>query len=395
MESQDSQVYILIVDDEQAILSALLRELRGWSKRHGLSILTASSGEEAEQYLLGRNVNIAILLTDNRMPGMSGAQLVRRVVETRSSAVPLLLTGYTEKHDIQEALSAGIFAFITKPWDRADLMRELDYALESYHLRLRTQNSSRRMREELRAAQEFHKVLFRVPIPERMNDLTLSFFQSCPSKFGVSGDYFDLIGLPLEKHLVLLGDVAGHGLRATFVAAIVKAIVYSEFVRPRLGEPISPAALLEWLNERLRMITEEMPDLFVTFLAGLIDGRSNTITLSAAGAPFPVLVDAGNGIEEIPVHGVALGVKASNSYRDHSLSMAPGDTLYCFTDGMSPTGLKSLAGMDSRQLTNMMLQSIASSDPNGGLESTLNAVQTDLGIAELDDDVTLVRLHRG
>ncbi len=378
-ESPEDHACVLIVDDEQAILSALLRELRGWSKRHGLTILTASSGEEAERYLLKRSVNIAILLTDNRMPGMSGAQLVRRVVETRSAAVPLLLTGYTEKHDIQEALSAGIFAFIAKPWDRADLMRELDYALESYYLRLRTQNSSRRMREELRAAQEFHKVLFRVPVPERLNEMRLSFHQSCPSKFGASGDYFDLIALSPQQHLVLLGEVAGHGLRATFMAAIIKAIVYSEFVQPRLGEPFSPAALLEWLNERLRTITEEMPDLFVTFVAGLIDCGGNTVTVSVAGAPFPVLVDAEGSVEEIPVRGVALGVNARNSYRDHTQAIAPGDTLYLFIDGMPPTRLNSIAG----------------SDPYRRLERTPDALHNDPGIDELDDDVTLVRLHRG
>ncbi len=390
MNSSETQTayQILIVDDEQPILDALQRELRSWAKGHNLEILTAGSGEEALKILENGEQRIAILLTDNRMPGISGAQLVRTVVEARNPVVPLLLTGYTEKHDIQAALSAGIFAFIVKPWDRKKLQDELDYALESYLLRLRTQHSSRRLREELRTAQEFHKILFRVQIPEDLNGYRLDHFQSTPSRFGVSGDYFDLITLNEHRYLLLIGDVAGHGLRATFVAAIIKSIVYSEYVRPRLDAEISPARLLEWLNERLGLITEEMPDLFVTFMAGVLDTSAETMTLAAAGSPFPVLIDRSNTPQELPVHGVALGVKKDNTYREHSTPFRAHETLYLFTDGVSPIG----SGSDTR-INHGFMNALREAGPYEDLKKLAGELRSICGAEVVEDDVTIVRLR--
>jgi len=110
---------LLFVDDEAHILSALRRVLR----REGYRILTAESGAQALELLDAESVDA--IISDQKMPGMSGLQLLdaarRRSPETRR----LLLTGWTEAVPPERIRSLGIVAVIPKPWDDAELKRTL------------------------------------------------------------------------------------------------------------------------------------------------------------------------------------------------------------------------------------------------------------------------------
>jgi response regulator RpfG family c-di-GMP phosphodiesterase len=117
---------LLIVDDEKANLRLLERLFR-----QDYYCLTASSGEEAIELLSQHDV--AILITDQRMPRMSGIELLKRTAELRPHMARILLTGYTDIRALVEAINCGlVHRYITKPWNNDDLKLEVGRALQEY-----------------------------------------------------------------------------------------------------------------------------------------------------------------------------------------------------------------------------------------------------------------------
>ena len=114
---------LLLVDDEPHILSSLRRALR----REGYRILAATAPSEALRLLDAEPVDA--ILSDHRMPGMSGLDLLAAAACRRPAAARLLITGWP--HDIprERLAKLGIRALIPKPWDDDELKRTLREAL--------------------------------------------------------------------------------------------------------------------------------------------------------------------------------------------------------------------------------------------------------------------------
>ena len=133
--SRDKQVQtLLLVDDEANILSALTRALR----RDGYRILTATCAEEALE-LLGRE-EVDVIVSDQRMPGISGTELLSRVKDMHPETVRIVLSGYTDLEAVTEAINQGaIYKFLTKPWNDDELRVQIQDAFRMH--------KSRRLRE--------------------------------------------------------------------------------------------------------------------------------------------------------------------------------------------------------------------------------------------------------
>ncbi|RKT58654.1 PAS domain S-box-containing protein/diguanylate cyclase (GGDEF)-like protein [Azonexus fungiphilus] len=111
---------LLIVDDEPNILNALTRLLR----REGFQILNATSPREAFEHLAKQPVQV--VLSDQRMPEMSGTEFLARVRQLYPESIRIILTGYTDVDSITGAINRGaIYKFLTKPWDDDQLREEI------------------------------------------------------------------------------------------------------------------------------------------------------------------------------------------------------------------------------------------------------------------------------
>ena len=110
---------ILLVDDEAGILSSLRRSLR----REGYELITAESAGEALGVLADERVDL--IVSDQKMPGMSGIDFLAEV-SRRHGAVPgILLTGWPEEIAPARLRELGIRALLPKPWDDAELKATL------------------------------------------------------------------------------------------------------------------------------------------------------------------------------------------------------------------------------------------------------------------------------
>lgn len=117
---------LLLVDDEPNILSALQRLLR----RDGYTILHTDIPEKALELLVQHPVDV--ILSDQRMPSMSGVEFLRRAKETRPESVRIVLSGYTDLQFITDAINEGaIYKFLTKPWDDDQLREQIREAFRS------------------------------------------------------------------------------------------------------------------------------------------------------------------------------------------------------------------------------------------------------------------------
>ncbi len=120
--------HVLFVDDEPHILNALRRLFRG---EDNLTCHFAGSPREALS-ILGEH-RIVVLISDHRMPQMTGAEFLARVKERRPNTIRIMLTGEANLHDVQKAVNAGeIFRFVLKPWDDEELKQTVRSAVEYY-----------------------------------------------------------------------------------------------------------------------------------------------------------------------------------------------------------------------------------------------------------------------
>ncbi|MFA6013450.1 MAG: EAL domain-containing protein [Gallionellaceae bacterium] len=124
-----SEQVLLLVDDEENVLMSLKRILR----REGYKILTASSAEEGLELMAQNSVNV--VLSDQRMLGMSGVEFLRRVKTMYPDVVRMILSGYTEVGTLTEAINKGeIYQFITKPWENDALTAQIREAFVRYEM---------------------------------------------------------------------------------------------------------------------------------------------------------------------------------------------------------------------------------------------------------------------
>lgn len=118
----------MLVDDEQNIVSALKRLVR----RDGYQILTANNGEEALKVLEENTTDV--IISDQRMPGMTGVEFLSKVKEFYPDTIRLMLSGYTELKSVTDAINEGsVFRFLTKPWDDEKLHTCIREAFQYKH----------------------------------------------------------------------------------------------------------------------------------------------------------------------------------------------------------------------------------------------------------------------
>jgi len=120
---------VLCVDDELNILSSLKRMLR----REDYRLLTANSGEEALSLIEKETVHLVV--SDYRMPVMTGTELLQKVKEKSPCTVRVILSGYADAGVIVDAINKGeIYRFFTKPWNDDELITAIRQCLDQHQL---------------------------------------------------------------------------------------------------------------------------------------------------------------------------------------------------------------------------------------------------------------------
>ncbi|HIK04970.1 MAG TPA: response regulator [Trichormus sp. M33_DOE_039] len=165
MKSQvNSKPKILVVDDEPDNLDLLYRTFYREYK-----VLRATSGPAALD-LLAQEGEVAVIISDQRMPIMSGTEFLSLTATQYPDIIRIILTGYTDVEDLVEAINAGkVFKYVTKPWEAEELKAVVRQALDTHNvLKARTRELTRTLRQEsllntitntIRSALDYRQIL--------------------------------------------------------------------------------------------------------------------------------------------------------------------------------------------------------------------------------------------
>ena len=124
---------VMVVDDEPDNLDAFR-----FNFKKSFDILSATSGIEALELL--KQHDVAVIVTDQRMPKMTGLELLKQAVEHRPDAVGIIVTAFTDIDVLIDSINLGhIYRYITKPWDAKEVHGVLTHALERFHLQRENQ----------------------------------------------------------------------------------------------------------------------------------------------------------------------------------------------------------------------------------------------------------------
>ncbi|MET0595764.1 MAG: sigma-54 dependent transcriptional regulator [Polyangiaceae bacterium] len=139
IELEFNRFPVLVIDDEQDNLDAFR-----FVFRKSFSLTYAQGGEQALS-MLG-SLDPAVIVSDQRMPGMSGIEVLRKAQKLRPDASGVLLTAYTDLPVLLEAINSGaVYRYVQKPWDSKELTVVLRQSIERFH----ALRENRRLREEL------------------------------------------------------------------------------------------------------------------------------------------------------------------------------------------------------------------------------------------------------
>ncbi len=224
---------LLLVDDEENITSALMRLLR----RDGYRILRANSGE-AGLALLAQN-EVGVIISDQRMPEMSGVEFLSKVREAYPDTVRIVLSGYTELNSVTDAINRGaVYKFLTKPWEDDLLRANVEEAFQRYEMRLENARLGRELEDANEELQQINREL-----EQRVEEKTSEVMRN-------------LNILQISQEVLEHLPVAVIGIGDDGIIAIANRNAHSLFVadgtRPLLGEMASdviPAELKACMNK--------------------------------------------------------------------------------------------------------------------------------------------------
>ena len=273
---EQDQHTVLCIDDEENILKSLKRLLR----REGCKLLTANSGQEGLKLLEQNNVHLVI--SDQRMPEMSGTDFMAKVKTEYPDTIRIILTGYTDVDSITESINKGhVYKFLLKPWNDQNLKLEIKQALEQYEL---VQANKRLNKQVLQQNEELTKMNENLEflVKERTKDLKVQHQALELSQTILEDLSIPIIGVGVEGMIVLMNREAqslsaiGNG----FGIGDSMQNYFSSEVNKKMTE-----ALTNKLTQTIKgyQLSEEIYDIDLVPLSGKFSGKGVVITFKPSG----------------------------------------------------------------------------------------------------------------
>ena len=184
----------------------------------------------------------------------------------------------------------------------------------------------KQIEDELAMAQQMQMSILPRQLPNRAD---ISMFGRMTAAREVGGDFYDVIEIDEDRFGIVIADVSGKGVPAALFMAVSCTIIKS--IAARGGQPGHVLALT---NDILCEGNDAM--MFVTVFYGIMNNRTGEFTYCNAGHNPPYLMRAGGNVEQLPTtDGTALGVLEGLDYSERKISLDDGDTVFCYTDGIT------------------------------------------------------------
>ena len=372
---------ILIVDDDAGSRALLAKMLTAAS-------YTCREMDNATDALkLVHQEPTAVLLLDFKMPGMDGAEAVRRLRADPNPSIAqvpvIMLTGYGESEVI--CLQAGADDFVVKPI-KIEVLRariEAQSRLHSLRLQLQQQNNDleewrRNHERDLAAARATQQSL----IPQKAPQLEGWEIATCYRPvIEVGGDIYGWLPINNGRWLFWIADATGHGASAALLTTLAKLLFHYG------GEQRNePAAIMKAVNDDLRGIFAGHS--FMSAMCLALDPQTGRASVVGAGHPPLLITRFGRGTEAIASSAPPLGLIEQSQFTETILELNPGDAFTLYTDGLFGAPVPGRLRSTPTQLAGMINPFAASAEAL--LELMLKAAAPDSGEAPRDDVAAMV-----
>jgi len=400
---------VLYVDDEISNL-----RIFKISFRRIYNVFIAESAKEAIEIL--KQEKIHLIITDQKMPEMTGTQLLESIVDEYPEMIKMILTGFSDIESIAKAVNkCGIYKYMTKPYDQGELRLNIDQGLQSFNLKEeknslldqlalankdlekkveeRTEELSRvnmRLTEGLGYAQTVQKYL--IPSDEELAEFFGDAFSVYRPKDHVSGDFYWFHKINDNEAVLSMVDCMGHGVSAALLTMVGDSLL-SQIVKDR--SVYRPSQVLTDLDNGLKRTfnheqtgAHESMDVSVIY----VNKKAGVMEFSGAKSDIVYLKEG----EETRLRGTKKSIGSTWSedldFENHRIDLDGVSEFYLFSDGyVDQTNGETFKKVGIKKLLELIKQSAGkeSLDQKQAFDTYLDEWQQG---TEQVDDVTLVGL---
>ena len=342
---------ILYVDDEKDNLTVFNSAFRRYYEIH-----LASSGKEGLEIM--KKIDIKLIITDQRMPEMTGIEFLEKIIPDYPDCVRIILTGFSDIDAVIQAINKGqVYRYIAKPWDRDELKITIDNGLETYNLKLqnrslieelkkanttleqkvtdRTKKVESQKKEITDSIQYAGRIQNAMLIPsEDIERLLPSYFILNKPCEIVSGDYYWMTQKD-NVILIAVADCTGHGVPGAFMSILGISLlngIVNKFPNIKANEILNQlrGQVIKSLHQTGK--PDETRDGMEMALC-MID--FDEMKLQFSGASRSLYLIRNNEFFELKGDSMPIGIypDEENSFTSKEIKVEKGDLIYLFSDG--------------------------------------------------------------
>src|SRR6266446_6990098 len=385
--SDKSRAEILVVDDDAMSRRVLAQLLTAG----GYKCRVSRNGSEALQTVQAKPPSL--LLLDFDMPGLNGAEVLKRLRSDRHSAVAqiptIMLTGHGSEESEVSCLKAGADEFVTKPVNPAVLRARIEtqLRLRSMRRQLERQNDEleewrRNLERDLAAARLTQQSL----IPQKPPKLPGWEVAACYRPvIQVGGDIYGWLRMRDGRMLFWIAEATGHGASAALLTALAKLLFHHGSV-----EHDAPAAIMQAVNNDFRNIFGARS--FMTAMCVALDPASGRANVVGAGHPPLLIARHDGGADSIASSAPPLGLVERARFIETIVNLRPGDAFVLYTDGLFGAANGEKPRLTPEHLAKMIDPSAPSAEAL--LMSMMNQAMPADSEHSLPDDVAALAVRR-
>ncbi|WP_419918281.1 PP2C family protein-serine/threonine phosphatase [Candidatus Poriferisocius sp.] len=381
----NSPYRILVVDDEPDLEPLILQRMRRKIRSSEYEFVFAQNGLEALEKL-NADPTIDMVLSDINMPKMDGLTLLQQLPGVDPNLRAVIISAYGDMDNIRTAMNRGAFDFVTKPIDFDDLKITISRTLEhlaEWREALSSRDQLVALQNELSIASQLQQSI--LPKTPPVNDKYEVSANMEPAR-NIGGDFYDYFTLDNQVALVV-ADVSDKGIPASMFMMSSRTALKGAAIGVR-----TPEMVVGEVNNQLHQ--DNPTFMFVTLIYALFNPDTGLFTYSTAGHDPPLLVSGEGTVTELPLtKGVALGVAPDIAYSQHTVTLAPGDTIVLFTDGVTEAMNASKEQFGMQRLIEVF-NGRPPSSASAATEAVFEYVREFTGDAPQSDDITCLTLRR-
>jgi len=375
---------VLVIDDDPSILDNLEFNL----KLYGYSVLKATNGSEGVDVFKRHRQEIDAIVTDMKMPGLSGLDVIKNILTIDPDVGIIVFTGHGDTENAVAAMREGAVNYIQKPFRMEDLILSIENAMEKRKILKENKQLQNNLLKKTRYLEELHDSAQRILInyiPKKLPEFsmfdTACVYRNCEK---VGGDMYDVF--ETDRHLFFfIFDVCSHGILAAVNTVIIKA----HFCAFKYYPPNESNIKTIFNDINLELCKNTPSSVFATAFAGYIDKQLKHLYYISAGHIDQYII-RNDCLITLPSTGTVLGFFENASYEIKCHHLQHGDKIMLFTDGITDARCDdSVIGIGA--VKNIIEKN--KEEPVKRLVNSLYREVTTLSAGSFDDDITILGLE--